>query len=266
NGTCLAALEAVRSGGGTYAYAPTEGFPQTCPSMTARLLRDLNELEQAGGEGTIQVDGAPLRLPSLSRVWFPDLGITKGDVLRYYVSVAPAILRVLADRPLILVRYPNGIGGKSFHQHDASNAPEGVRAEPVRGVSDEPRYIGGDLRTLLYTVQLGAISVHAWPSRVSTPDLADWLTLDLDPQPKAPFQRVVDVARLLRDILAVEGLDRVLCKTSGSRGLHILARVPQGTTLEDARQIATRLSEQVAREHPRDATAARAIADRGGGI
>lgn len=231
--------------------------------MTARLLHDLDALERRGGEGVVQVDGAPLRLTHLDKVWFPELGLTKGDVLRYYVRVAPAILRVLRDRPLVLVRYPNGIHGPRFHQHAATDAPDGVRAEPVPGVSDQPRYIGGDLRTLLHTVQLGAISAHAWPSRVGSPTVADWVTLDLDPQPKAPFPRVVDVAHQVREALAAEGIGDVLCKTSGSRGLHLLGRLAEPTSLEEARALATRVAEAVAAAHPRDATAERARAKRG---
>ncbi len=227
----------------------------------SRIRDELAAIEASGGDGQLRVGRTRLAVSSLGKVWFPADGITKGDVLRYYVDVARVMLPLLADRPLVLRRFPSGIEGPSFHQHDAGTPPAGVRAQPVPGVSTDPRFIGGDLTTLLYTVQLGALSVHCWNARVSAPDEADWITLDLDPGPKAPFARTIAMAHEVRHHLDAEGLT-AFCKTSGSRGLHLLAAVPRETSADDARAIAVRVAEATALSKPAEATTARTIVDR----
>src|SRR4051794_17023599 len=128
--------------------------------------------------------------------------------MRFYVRVAPALLDAIADRPLVLRRYPGGIDGPSFHQHDpGDNTPDGVRVEQVvveRGGPAERRLVGGAmdepgvaLATLLYTVQLGTIPVNVWHSRVGSIATPDYAVLDLDPDPKAGFAGVIAVARLV---------------------------------------------------------------------
>ncbi len=235
--------------------------PPTATTL-ARVSAQLAEIQAGDGDGTVRVGGAEIRVSSLGKVWFPDDGITKGDVLRYYVAVARAMLPLLADRPLVLRRFPSGITGASFHQHNAGSPPAGVRAETVPGVSDdETRFIGGDLGTLLHTVQLGALSVHCWNARITAPYDADWITLDLDPGPKSPFARAVTVAHRVREQLTNEGLTS-FCKTSGSRGLHLLAPLPPNTSADEARAIAVRVADATAAACLGEATTARAIRDR----
>src|SRR5205085_5856715 len=130
---------------------------------TEALLAELSAIEERGGEGTLDLGrGKTLKVSNLDKVFFPKEKYTKGDVMRYYVRIADFILPTILDRPLVLKRFPNGIAGESFYQQKASETtPPEVRVELIEteGGEKQPRMIGGDLLTLLYTIQLGAISV-----------------------------------------------------------------------------------------------------------
>src|SRR5947209_2613404 len=148
------------------------------------IVRQLEAIEHGGGDGELRLGRSKtLHVSSLDKPFFPADGITKGDVMRYYVSVADALLPVIKDRPLILKRYPNGIGGSFFFQQNpGDHLPAEVRTAEVTtetGSSAE-RFVGGDLLTLLYTVQIGTIAVHAWQTRLQSCEFADTTTIDLD--------------------------------------------------------------------------------------
>ncbi len=179
------------------------------PPSESPVVTQLEAIERDRGDGTVELGrGATLSVSSLGKVFFPRDGITKGDVMRFYARVEEAILPVMRDRPLVLKRYPDGIEGQSFYQQKAPDkVPPAVRAETIRNEQGEQqrRFIGGDLATLLYTVQLGAISVDTWHSRVPKLELADFTILDLDPGPTAPFSRVVEVAKLVHEELECPG-------------------------------------------------------------
>jgi bifunctional non-homologous end joining protein LigD len=181
--------------------------------------------------------------------------------MRHYASVAPFILPVTAERPLVLKRFPSGVAGKFFFQQNApDDAPESVRVEMVEREQSEraPRLVGGDLATLLYTVQLGAIAVDPWHGRVGSLDFADYTVLDLDPGPRAPFARIVDVARWVREELEAFDLHAAI-KTSGSRGLHIYVPLPPRTPDDAALLVAQIIATRVADRHPKEATIERAV-------
>ncbi len=140
-------------------------------------------------------------------MFWPDIGITKGELLRYYVQIAPCILPVVADRPLVMKRFPNGVDKPAFYQQKhPENVPPGVRREtlppdvdPMDADGPRDRLIGGSLATLLYTAQIAAISQDPWFSRVTDPLHQDYAAIDLDPDPHATFARVLDVARWVKD-------------------------------------------------------------------
>ncbi len=205
-----------------------------------------------------------LDVTNLDKVYFPAAGYTKGDVMRYYATVRSYVLPVVADRPLVLRRFPNGIDGKAFYQHRAEQVPEGVRTEPVAlsdGAEAVPFLIGGDLATLLYTVQLGAISVDPWHGRVDHVHAADYTILDLDPGPRAPFQSVVKVAHAVKKVLDGLGL-RAALKTSGATGLHIHVPLARGTSAESALILGQLVATRVSGSHPEIATIERTVAAR----
>src|SRR5205085_604710 len=194
------------------------------------------------------------------KVFFEDSGITKGDVMRYYAHVAPILLPLLKDRPLILKRYPNGIGGPSFFQQNAGSPPAGVRIAEVETENGEraTRIIGGDLLTLLHTVQLGTIAVHPWQSRLPSIEHADYSTIDLDPGKGVPFESVIELAKRIRDELDALELTAAL-KTSGSRGLHIVLPLPTRTAYPRSAALAETIAARVTAKNVRLATLERSL-------
>lgn len=225
-----------------------------------RLVRSLQQIEGDTGSGTVEVEGRDLAVTNLSKIFFPRKKLTKGDLMRYYVSVAPQVLRVMKDRPLVLKRFPNGVGGQSFFQQNAGEPPEGVRAEKIKteGSSTNLRIVGGNLYTLLYTVQLGSISVDPWHSRIQSLDFADYAIIDLDPGPRATFGRVIQVALLVKETLDRLGLHAAL-KTSGSTGIHIYIPLPPKTPNEAATLVAQIVATEVVKANPKVATIQRLV-------
>jgi bifunctional non-homologous end joining protein LigD len=227
-----------------------------------RLVAQLERIEAAGGDGRLELTGGgALDVTNLDKVFFPRPRRTKGDLLRYYARVAPVLLPAIADRPLVLRRFPNGITSPAFYQQKAPDrVPEGVRVESLTDADGEVerRFVGGDLSTLFYTVQLGAISVDPWHGRLGTLDEADYSIIDLDPGPRASFRHVVEVARWVREELDSLGL-RAALKTSGATGLHIALPLSPGTPHEAARLVAELVATRVAQRHPRRATVVRAV-------
>ncbi len=167
----------------------------------------------------------------------------------------------------MLRRYPDGIDGEAFYQQKApASTPKGVRTGYVESAGDDgerlKRFIGDNLTTLLYTVQLGAISVDPWHGRLPHADNADWSVIDLDPGPRASFGRVVEVALHVRDELESLGLTSVP-KTSGASGIHIMIPLAKDTSAESARLLAQMVATAVVKRAKRGlATVTRAVSSR----
>jgi bifunctional non-homologous end joining protein LigD len=230
------------------------------------IMRQLSAVEEGGGDGTLDFGhGKTLKVSNLDKIFFPKKKYTKGDVMRYYARIADFILPTIQDRPVVLKRFPNGINGESFYQQKASeNTPPDIRVEVIKteGGERQPRIIGGDLLTLLYTIQLGAISVDPWHSRVQALEYADYTIIDLDPAPRASFARVVQVARWAKEVIDGFGLHAAI-KTSGSTGLHIYLPLPPKTLNEAATIVAQMIATKVAEAHPKEATIERFVKARG---
>jgi bifunctional non-homologous end joining protein LigD len=210
--------------------------------------------------------GQTLDVTNLGKTFFPRPGITKGRLLEYYAAVAPYLLPAIEDRPLVLKRYPNGITGEAFYQQKAppeSQIPDGVRVEEVadEGLTTERRLVGGSLATLLYVIQLGAISTDPWMSRVPHVAQADYSIVDLDPGPKAAFKRVVQVARWVKEVLDEFGLHGVP-KTSGASGIHIVLPLPRGATYAVSVALAELVARRVNEQHPKETTVHRWVKSR----
>jgi bifunctional non-homologous end joining protein LigD len=230
------------------------------------LLEQLSSIEKVRGDGALDFGrGKKLKVSNLDKIFFPTAKYTKGDVMRYYARIADLILPTIQDRPLVLKRFPNGIDGESFYQQKASEStPPNVRVEVITtdGGDKQPRIIGGDLLTLLYTVQLGAISVDPWHSRVPSLEYADYTIIDLDPGPRANFARVVQAARWAKEVIDGFGLHAAI-KTSGSTGLHIYLPLPPKTPNEAATLVAQMIATKVVDAHPKEATIERSVKARG---
>jgi bifunctional non-homologous end joining protein LigD len=230
------------------------------------ILRQLSVIEEGGGDGTLDFGrGKTLKVSNLDKIFFPKEKYTKGDTMRYYTRTADLILPTIQDRPLVLKRFPNGINGESFYQHKASeNTPPEVRVEMITTQDGEkqPRIVGGDLLTLLYTIQIGAISVDPWHSRVQSLEYPDYTIIDLDPGSRANFTRVLQVARWAEEVIDGFGLQAAV-KTSGSTGLHIYLPLPPRTSNEAAIIVAQMIATKVAEAHPKAATIERFVKARG---
>ncbi|HEY4217813.1 MAG TPA: non-homologous end-joining DNA ligase [Gemmatimonadaceae bacterium] len=237
-------------------------------SKSTTIVQQLADIEAAGGDGTIDFGrGRTLHVSSLDKIYFPADELTKGDVMRYYATVAPLLLPVIADRPMILKRYPEGIEGSSFFQQNAgAHVPLDVRTERVAtaGGDRAERIVGGDLLTLLYTVQIGTIAVHTWQARIDSHSAADSTTIDLDPGDDVPFVEVVKIAKRIKVELDKNALHAAI-KTSGSSGLHIALPLPPKTAFEDAARIAETIAQRVVEDNPDRATLERSIKARPAG-
>jgi bifunctional non-homologous end joining protein LigD len=221
------------------------------------------------GDASVKVGRDVVPLTHLERVYWPGEGYTKGDLVRYYYEVADYILPYLKGRPLIMKRYPSGIEGPFFHQHDVDEAPSFVRTAPLEvedGGGHEVDYIVGDnLATLLYMANLGAVERHPWHSRVEDLEHPDWFVFDLDPGEGVPFETICDVAVTTREVLARVGLESYP-KTSGSRGLHVYVPVEPVYEYGRIAELAEQLATVVAREQSEVATVERSKRKRGEGM
>lgn len=222
----------------------------------------LEAIERDGGDGDVVLGrGVQLHVSSLGKVYFPDAGVTKGALMRYYAHVAPVLLPQLEGRPLVLKRYPEGVAGEMFFQQDAGpHVPAVVRVQALdtEEKGKRMRIIGGDLATLLYTVQLGAIEVHPWLSRVSDIDSPDRCLIDLDPGDDVDFPTVVSLARDILRIVDECGLTAAV-KTSGSTGMHVVLPLPARTSYDTSVRLASMIAGVAVRLRPELATVERSI-------
>ena len=222
----------------------------------------------AAGGDTLPDTPRIVRLSNLRKVFWPEHGYTKGDLIAYYDAVAPLMLPYLRDRPAVLTRYPDGIHGKSFFQKDAPVfVPDWVRTESVYS-KDSDRdirfFVIDDAETLRYVANMGAIPIHMWSARAGTLEKPDWLVLDLDPK-GAPFSHVIEVARTLHELLDELELPGYP-KTSGATGLHVLIPLGRVYTHAECKTFARLLATLVQHEKPEISTLARPLHARGGKV
>ncbi len=238
--------------------------PSTAPAEPSRP-RDRAPVRAERGQGSTPPS---VTLSNLDKLYFPEDGLTKGDLVAYYRAISPWMLPYLKDRPLTLTRFPDGIHGKSFFQKDAPAwRPEWIRT--VRIWSEETareleQYVVDDLPSLLHVANLGTIPIHVGAGRA--PDLGrpDWCSVDLDPK-GAPFAHVVRLARALHELCEHIGLPSFV-KTTGQDGLHVLVPLGGQCTHEQARQLAALLGQAVAGDLPDIATLVRSIPGRRGRV
>ena len=205
---------------------------------------------------------------NLDKVFWPDAGYTKGDLIAYYRSIAPWLLPYLQDRPVVMTRYPDGIHGKSFFQKDAPKfAPDWIRLERIWSEHAEREidyFVCDDVETLLYVANLASIPLHVWASRVAAPERPDWCILDLDPK-GAPFANVVTIARAIHTLCDEISLPSFV-KTSGATGLHVLVPLGGQCTHAESKTLGEILAKAVEKTLPEIATTARMIGAREGKV
>ncbi|WP_248353013.1 DNA ligase D [Anaeromyxobacter oryzae] len=213
-------------------------------------------------------DARQVKITNPDKVFFPADGITKGELVAYHRAIAPFMLPFLADRPLVLTRYPDGIDGKSFFQKDAPEwRPPWMRTVTVHAEEtgrDLEHFLVDDADGLAWLVNLGTIPIHVFASRTPALERPDWCVVDLDPK-EAPFGHVVRLARAVHALCEQLGLPSY-AKTTGQKGLHVLVPVGGQLTHDQARTLGELLARAVEGEHPDISTTARAIPARGGRV
>ncbi len=203
-----------------------------------------------------------LRLSNLSKPFWPEDGITKGDLLAYYREVAPVLLPHMKGRPFTMRRYPDGANGKAFFQKDApTHMPDWIptfhalvstRAQSrTKKPIDFP--VVNDELALLWMVNMGCIDMNTWYSRLDKPDRPDFVLFDLDPTPEVPWSQTIEVALILKQLLDQLGLAS-FPKTSGGKGFHVLVPLDRRSTYADTRGFAEVVAGAIARTHPKLAT------------
>jgi bifunctional non-homologous end joining protein LigD len=211
----------------------------------------------AGKEHVVlEVAGRELRVSSPSKPFFPEVGLTKLDLVNYYVECAPAVVRHLRERPTVMKRWVDGVQGEPFFQKRVpATAPEWIETATVTFPSGRSarELVPNDAAHLVWGVNLGVIDWNPWPVRRADLDHPDELRVDLDPQPEVPFSEVRHVALSVRDVLDEHGL-RGFPKTSGSRGIHIYVRLVADYDFLRVRTAALALAREVERRLPHRAT------------
>jgi bifunctional non-homologous end joining protein LigD len=212
----------------------------------------------------VAVGERKVRLTNLSKIFWPELGLTKRDMLQYYADVSPALVPHLMDRAMVMKRYPNGAAGKCFFMKRAPTPrPEWIATCSIEhssgSVIDFPMV--QDLATLLWIVNLGCIDLNPWYARCDDVDRPDYLHFDLDPVPEASFETVRESALLVRD--ALEGLGmRPIAKTTGSKGIHVYVAIRRGPTQKRVWQFAKQFALDMAKLRPAVITAEYRVAKR----
>jgi bifunctional non-homologous end joining protein LigD len=203
-----------------------------------------------------------VRLSNLDKPFWPDEGITKGDLLHYYRDAGPTLLPHIRNRPFTMKRYPDGWQGKPFFRKNATNyVPAWVKRVAVRVTSRGPPQqsrtievpVVNDELALLWMVNTACIECHTWYSRIDKLERPDWVVFDLDPSDDVGFAETVEVALLVRQALDALGLAS-FPKTSGALGLHVLVPIERRHTYDDTRRFATEVAREIAGTHPNVAT------------
>ena len=205
---------------------------------------------------TVRIGSRTFEVTHPDKVYFPDAGFTKDDVLGYYRAVAPHFLRHAAGRPLTLQRFPDGIGAEGFYQKKAPDAfPDWIpRVEvPLADGSTQTQVTVHGEVDLAFLVQQGTITFHAWTSRADALERPDRMVFDLDPAEGAGFDTVRDTARRLRDEMEGVGLASYPMVT-GSSGMHVLVPLRSGPNFGTVRGFARRVADALAGAHPDELT------------
>jgi len=221
------------------------------------IPRDVNDAE-------IDVGGRAVKLTNLRKVFWPDEGITKGDLLRYYAVMAPVLLPHVRDRAMVMKRYPNGASGDFFFMKRAPKPrPAWIETCSIEhssgNVIDFPMI--NDLAALLWVINLGCIDLNQWYATCDDVDKPDYIHFDLDPGTGAGFDRVLETALVVRESLDALKMPS-LAKTTGSKGLHIYVPIVRGPEQGEVRTFAHVLAQELARRHPALITAEYRVAKR----
>ena len=216
------------------------------------------------GSVTLKVQGRDVSLTNLDKPFWPELGITKGDLIQYYADVAPVLLPHIRDRAMVMKRYPHGAHGEFFFMKRApAPRPDWIRTCSIEhdsgNVIDFP--VIDDVPSLLWVINLGCIDLNQWYATCDDVDRPDYVHFDLDPGPGAEWKHVLECGRIVHD--ALESLKMpALVKTTGSRGLHVYVPIVRGPRQKEVWTFAKALAVELAARNPQLMTAEYRVAKR----
>ena len=238
---------------------PTRDYHPATRKRTGRAGRSTARVEIPRGVSDVEVavGDRTVRLTNLTKVFWPDEGLTKGDLVRYYAAMASALLPHVRDRAMVMKRYPNGATGDFFFMKRAPTPrPEWIETCSIEhssgNVIDFP--VINDLASLLWVVNLGCIDLNEWYARCDDVDRPDYLHFDLDPGEEVRWPQVVETAQVVNATLRALDMPTYV-KTTGSRGLHVYVPIVRGPTQKAVWTVAKTIAIDIARRHPRLATA-----------
>ena len=247
--------DALRPGGARL-NAPTKRAPRARTLETVEIPRDAENV-------ILAIEGKEVRLTNLKKIFWPELGLTKGDLLRYYADVAGVLLPHIRDRAMVMKRYPHGAAGEFFFMKRAPQPrPEWIRTCRIDhdsgNVIDFP--VIDDLPSLLWVINLGCIDLNQWYATCDDVDRPDYLHFDLDPG-SATWEQVLESARILHDALTSLKMP-AYPKTTGSKGIHVYIPIVRGPLQKDVWTFAKALAQELASRHPSLMTSEYKVANR----
>jgi bifunctional non-homologous end joining protein LigD len=234
------------------------------PKVVVRRTGPDVEIPHEASEAHLEIEGRAVKLTNLKKLFWRELGLTKGDLLRYYLDVSPWLLPHLANRAMVMKRYPNGAAGPFFFQKRAPEPrPDWIQVCSIehasKSVIDFP--VINDLASLLWTVNLGCIDLNPWYARCDDVNRPDFLHFDLDPVEGTEFERVRKAALIVRR--GLNALKMVsYAKTTGSRGIHIYVPIERGPLQKDVWHFAKRMALSMEKLRPDIITAEYRVAKR----
>src|ERR1700704_1217044 len=233
-------------------------LPFCLPAMPAiRIPRDQDNV-------ILTIESKEVRLTNLRKIFWPEIGLTKGDLLRYYADVAGVLLPHIRDRAMVMKRYPHGASGEFFFMKRAPEPrPSWIEICPIdhgsKGIIPFPMI--QDRAALMWVINLGCLDLNQWYATCDDVDRPDYLHFDLDPGPGATFDRVIETALIVRESLEALKMP-VLAKTTGSKGLHVYVPIVRGPIQKQVWTFAKALAQELASRHPALVTAEYRIARR----
>lgn len=211
----------------------------------------MNKLASFGAVVTISGRLTKVEFTNLDKVLYPDSKITKAQIIEYYIKIAPKMLNLIAERPVVLTRFPNGIDKEAFYEKDApTGAPSWVTTFKRYSETTE-RIINyilcNDLDTLMWLANLAALEIHVTLSKADSFDAPDLVLFDIDPEPPVNFNNVISIALLLKEKLDALGVTSYV-KTSGLKGIHIIVPIFNGYTFQQTREFVHQIGKSLSKE------------------
>lgn len=241
---------------------------QSIASVAKSNRRAAQQGKKSSSDESSEDTVAQVRITSPDRVLFPEQGLTKRELAEFYASIADWILPHVTNRPLTLVRCPRGRSGQCFYQKHLSEQQlaDHLRTVAIQEKEQVAQYVVvDDIAGLVALVQLGVLEFHTWPALADQLEQPDQLVIDLDPGPNVAWDQVVAAARDVRDRMAEQGLQSFV-RTSGGKGLHVVAPLRPGPSWDDLKAFAKSIATELAEEQPKHYVATSSKAKRGGKV